>query len=370
MLDADARYRAVMETSLDGIVAVDDDGRISLANETIERMFGYPRHELLGQPVEMLMPAGLRDGRTAHHVVHDDRDEGPVGLLRNITARRKDGTLFPVDIALHLIQCEGERIIRATVRDLTEHRLTEGRLRQSEKMEAIGRLAGGVAHDFNNLLTVIIGCADLLLNQMTDEDPSRNELLQIIEAADRAAAITQQLLAFGRRQILMPVVVSLHGVVSEMAPILRRVLPESVALELSTAPEVGHVLADRAQMEHIILNLVFNARDAMPEGGTVRVSLCDLELSDDDASRAGHPIGPYVRLSIADGGIGMSREVQDKIFEPFFTTRELGKGVGLGLASVHGIVVQSGGWIEVTSAEGAGTTFSIYLPRVSEPATR
>jgi PAS domain S-box-containing protein len=371
MVNTDARYRAVMETSMDGVVAVDGTGRIALANATLEQMFGYPPDELLGQPVGVLMADEPRDRHLARHLADANGGglERQLGLLRDITARRKDGTLFPVDMALNLIECEGERIVRATVRDLTAHRLAERRRRQSEKMEAVGRLAGGVAHDFNNLLTVIIGCADLLLNQVAEDDPSRHELLQILEAADRAAAITQQLLAFGRRQMLMPVVVSLHGVVLEMAPILRRILPESIVLDVSSDAGVGHVLADRSQMEQVILNLVFNARDAMPAGGTVRMTLKDVEISDAESARAGHPLGPYVLLAVADTGVGMKPEVQEAIFEPFFTTRELGQGVGLGLASVHGIVVQSGGWIDVDSTEGAGTLFSVYLPRVSEPAT-
>ncbi len=249
-------------------------------------------------------------------------------------------------------------------RDVTDRVRVEERLRQSQKLEAVGRLAGGVAHDFNNMLTVIIGCADLLLNERNPDDPTRVELLQIIEAADRAAALTQQLLAFGRRQMLVPSVISLISVAEEMAPILKRLIHERIEIIVKSEPSVWRVRADRSQMEQIILNLVLNARDAMPTGGELTISTENVRLNQPTADAVGHPPGDYVRLMVEDTGAGMDAETKAHIFEPFFTTKDVGQGTGLGLSTVYGIVEQSGGWILVDSEAGKGSTFSVYFPRV------
>jgi two-component system, cell cycle sensor histidine kinase and response regulator CckA len=253
--------------------------------------------------------------------------------------------------------------------DITDRKELEERFRQAQKMEAVGRLAGGIAHDFNNLLMVIQGYADLLAERLPAGDPARRSAEQIQMASQRAASLTQQLLAFSRKQILAPKVLSVHTVVSDMEKILRRLIGEDIHLETSSEKDLGLVKADRSQIEQVILNLAVNARDAMPGGGRLTIETANVEL---DASFARDPQvlapGNYVMLSVTDSGTGMDTDTQAHIFEPFFTTKEKGKGTGLGLATVYGIVKQSGGYVWVYSEPGLGATFKIYLPRIAEGA--
>jgi two-component system cell cycle sensor histidine kinase/response regulator CckA len=257
----------------------------------------------------------------------------------------------------------------ATCQDVTEHRNLEERLRQSQKMEAVGRLAGGVAHDFNNLLTVIQGYTDLLRESLPSggRDGNAEAVEQIRVASDRAASLTRQLLAFSRQQVLQPKVLNLNTVVANLAPMLQRMIGEDIAFETSLDPRLPSVLADPGQLEQVIMNLVVNARDAMPQGGKLQIETRGVEASAGESSR--HPAprpGPYVVLTVRDTGVGMTPEVQARIFEPFFTTKEVGKGTGLGLATVHGIILQSGGFVRLESEPGRGTTFRIYLPSIED----
>ena len=237
-------------------------------------------------------------------------------------------------------------------------------LRQAQKMEAVGRLAGGVAHDFNNLLTAIMGYSDFLLMKMGDGDPSRQYVEEIKKAGERAASLTRQLLAFSRKQVLQPKVLDLNSIVADINKMLGRLIGEDIVIETSTDLRLGHVKADPGQIEQVIMNLVVNARDAMPGGGRLLIKTANVELDEGGASL---DAGSYVMLMVSDTGTGMDKQTQSHIFEPFFTTKEQGKGTGLGLSTVYGIVSQSGGAIEVESEPGRGTTFKILLPRVDGP---
>ena len=253
--------------------------------------------------------------------------------------------------------------------DITDRKQLEEQLRQAQKMEAVGRLAGGIAHDFNNLLMVIQGYSDLLVERLPDDDPLRRNAEQIQMASQRASSLTRQLLAFSRKQMLAPKILNVQSVVAEMEKILRRLIGEDVQLETSSAPDLGLIKADRSQIEQVILNLAVNARDAMPQGGRLTIETANVEL---DASYSHPPAvlspGRYVMLAVTDNGCGMDAETQAHVFEPFFTTKEKGKGTGLGLATVYGVVKQSGGYVWVYSEPGRGTSFKIYLPRIEETA--
>ena len=282
--------------------------------------------------------------------------------------RKKDGKIFEVELISHQFDYAGRRVRLVVAQDISERHLLEQQLRQATKMEAVGRLAGGVAHDFNNLLMVIKGHTELLMSELPPSDGMSRKIMQIDRAADRAAALTKQLLAFSRMQVLQPRVMNLNGVVEDMGRLLPRLIGEDIELAIRTEANLGAIRADASQMEQIIMNLAVNARDAMPVGGRLIIETSNAEL--DRTYNSTHPIvkpGRYVLLAISDTGTGMNAETQAHIFEPFFTTKEPGKGTGLGLATVYGVVKQSGGFIWVYSEVGKGTSFKIYLPRVNQP---
>ena len=316
-------------------------------------------------------------------IQQDARPEGDARVVMTrgqavdfVRHRLKDGRLVDVQVALHDIAYQGHRASLAVLIDVSPRRALEEQLRQAQKMEAVGMLAGGIAHDFNNLLTIITGYSQLILNSLQESDPNRSAAEQIMKAGERAAALTRQLLAFSRRQVLQPKVLDLNQLVASLSSMLRRLIGEDVDLRLAMGPDLGRVHADPGQLEQVIMNLVLNARDAMPHGGTLTIETGNVQL-DEHYSKNHITVrpGPYVMLAVSDSGVGMDAETRARLFQPFFTTKGQGRGTGLGLSIVFGIVKQSGGNIEVYSEPGHGTSVKVYLPRVghgvaSEEGTR
>lgn len=365
---SEAAFRGLFESAPDAIVLVNQDVRITVVNKQVGRTFGYTPEELIGQPIEMLLPERFRERHIGHCIAYQTHPATrPMGAGLELFGLRKDGSEVPVEIGLSAFQANGDEVILGFIRDVSERKLLELQLSQSQKMEAIGRLAGGVAHDFNNHLGVIIGYSELLLDRLPPGDPLRKSATMIKEAGQRSASLTRQLLAFSRRQVFEPKVLDLNAVVSELDNMLRPIIGEDVELVTLLDPPLGKLRADPAQMDQIIMNLAVNARDAMPHGGRLTLQTSNADLDKAYASKhATVEPGHYVMLAVSDNGTGMDKQTQEQIFEPFFTTKEKGRGTGLGLSMVYGIVKQSGGYIWVYSEPGKGTTFKIYLPRVDE----
>jgi PAS domain S-box-containing protein len=364
---SEKHFRSLIENALDIITILNSDSSIRYESPSIERVLGYKPEELVGQNVfEFVHPGDLP------HVIKTFTERSQIAGLAppiEVRFRHKDGSWCILEvISSNLLDDPVMAGIVVNSRDITARRQLEEQFRQSHKMEAIGKLAGGVAHDFNNILTVITGYTELLLQLHPDEhDAERKDLEQIKRAGDRAASLTRQLLAFSRQQILQLRVLNLNDVVADMSKMLRRLIGEDIDLVILLDEELGHVKADPGQIEQVILNLAINARDAMPQGGKLTIETANVNLDEDYARRYVEvEPGPYVMLAVSDTGIGMDEEIQSHLFEPFFTTKEQGKGTGLGLATVHGIVNQSGGRIWVYSEPEQGTTFKIYLPRTDE----
>ena len=370
-------FRQLLELVPDAMVVVGQDRRIAIVNGQAEALLGWTSEELVGQKIEVLVPERFRNAHDGYHgaFLSDPRPR-PMGAGQDLRALRKDGTEIPVEISLGPIRTAQGLMVIATMRDLSARvraaqvlRRTEEQLRQAQKMEAIGLLAGGIAHDFNNLLSVILGHANLMLETLRADDPLRGDVDELVLAGQRASDLTRQLLAFSRKQVLEPKVIDVNQELATLEKMLRRVLGEDVALSVVTSDSVGKVYVDPGQLEQVILNLVVNARDAMPHGGKLTIETADVEF---DASyvaeHVGATTGPHVMFGVTDTGTGMDAETRARIFDPFFTTKEKGKGTGLGLATVLGIVEQSGGHICVYSEPGNGTSFKIYLPRTDRAA--
>ncbi len=363
-----ALLKSVLDSVDDAILTIDTRGTITSANRSTERLFQYSASDLLGRNVSILMPEYHRqqhDQYISNYV--QTRIPKVIGLGREVEGRRRDGTTFPAELTVTEFMRDGEREFTGVLRDITARRQLEEQFRQAQKMEAIGRLAGGVAHDFNNLLTIINGYSEIILGELASDDPSRASLAAIHDAGERAARLTEQMLAFSRKSMTEPRLVDLNSLVVESVKLYRRMIGEDIAISLLTDPRGVYVVLDPGQLEQVLMNLAVNARDAMPTGGRLTIETKIVELGN-DASRimASLPAGKYASLRITDTGCGISPEIKEKIFEPFFTTKPLGKGTGLGLAVVHGIVQQSGGSITVDTAVGVGTTFHILLPAVAK----
>jgi hypothetical protein len=374
--ESGARFRGLLEAAPDAMVVVDQDGVIVLLNVQAEKQFGYRRDELVGQPVTNIIPVGF-----AERLIADDLRSAAEALAQQIgtgielSGRRKDGSEFPIEIMLSPLESAEDILVIAAIRNISVRKEAEGQLLQAQKLESIGRLAGGIAHDFNNMLFVINGHAEMLDQDLAPErratldlDETLRNVRAIREAADRAATLTAQLLAFSRQQVISPTVLDLNAAIDGIEPMVRSVIGENIRLVIKRGDDVGHIRADAGQLDQVLVNLVVNARDAMPDGGTVTIESGTAMVDGKHATEhfEAKP-GAYVLLVVSDTGVGMDRAMRDRIFEPFFTTKRPGKGTGLGLASAYGIVHQAGGHIWVYSEPGLGSTFKLYFPRV-EPS--
>ncbi|OWK38641.1 diguanylate cyclase/phosphodiesterase (GGDEF & EAL domains) with PAS/PAC sensor(s) [Fimbriiglobus ruber] len=356
--------RSVLGSVADAIITIDDRGVVRSVNPAAERMFGYAAAEMVGHSLAAIMPEPYRTQFPGHLARYLQTGEARViGTGREAEAVRRDGTPFPVELSVTEFRMDGARHFTGVVRDITARRKLEAQFRQAQKMEAVGRLAGGVAHDFNNILTVINGYSDLLLWELAEGDHRQESVVAIRDAGERAARLTQQLLAFSRKAIVVPQVLDLNTLVRESERLLRRLIGEDVALFVTEGADVDRINADPGQVEQVIMNLAVNARDAMPTGGRLDIETRAVDL--DETDRAVYPDlkpGRYTELAVTDTGCGMTPEVRAKIFEPFFTTKDVGQGTGLGLAVVHGIIAQVGGAIAVGSEVGVGTTIRVLFP--------
>ncbi len=358
--ESEQSYRELFENGQDFFYTRDLEGRFTSVNPAAERITGYKQGELLGMHVlDLVAPEDLLRMR------EQERTQAVSGEAQHdFEIIGKQGQRVAVEVRSRPILREGRVVgVQGTVREVGERRRLEAQLRQAQKMEAVGRLAGGVAHDFNNLLTIIGGQCERLLAMAGDEE-RRERVGEIAAHAERAAALVRQLLAFSRQQVLQPKVVDLNQITRGVERMLRRLIGEHITVITDLAPDLGRVKADPGQIEQVLLNLAVNARDAMPGGGTLRLSTANRDLP--RVEERGRCVGPCVELTVSDTGTGIDAATLPSIFEPFFTTKEVGQGTGLGLSTVHGIVEQSGGHVTVESKLGAGTCFSIYLPRTLE----
>jgi hypothetical protein len=362
---------ALLESASQAIVSIDRGGRIVLANRRAEEIFGYTGEELLGARIEMLLPEAKRSTHSRERDEFFSRPRArPMGIGMDLAGRRKDGSEVPVEVSLSYVQIEEGVFAIAFVSDITQRKKLEEQLLHAQKMEAVGRLAGGVAHDFNNMLTVISGYNRMILDELSALDPLRGYAEEILKAADRAGALTNQLLAFSRRQIMQPKVINVNAVVLQTQKMLQRLIGEDIELVLNLGTNVGNIKADPGHVEQAIVNLAVNARDAMPMGGHLTIETSGVVLDETYArTHMGVKPGSFTMIAVSDDGHGMDAETRRHIFEPFFTTKEKGKGTGLGLATVYGMVKQTGGDIWVYSEPGHGSSFKLYFPSVLEPVS-
>jgi hypothetical protein len=360
---SERRYRLLFERNPEPLWVYDRETLAFLAvDHAAEQQYGYSEEEFLRMTLKDIRPPeeipSLMEDVQRHSTAHQD------GPWRH---RKRDGTLISVEITVHPLRYEGRNACLVLARDVTERKKLEEQYQQSQRLESVGRLAGGVAHDFNNLLTVINSYAAMILADLPETPALRHRAEEIAAAGGRAAELTEQLLAFSRKQVIQPAITDLNRVIASFENILRRLIGEDVELAVKPASGLSNISADAGQLRQMIMNLAVNARDAMPEGGSLIIETGNVFLDEaySESHREVRP-GPHVMLAVSDTGTGMTPEVQQRIFEPFFTTKPAGSGTGLGLALVHGIVRQGGGWIWVYSEPGVGTTFKIYFPATPE----
>ena len=343
-----------------------EDSRYVDVSDSFLRIVGLPREEVIGKTfTEIGLSLDAPDLERFAHAIQT-RFTGEF----EVRVRSRDGRVLDTIHSLEFIELAGKPCVVTFAHDITQHKRLEEQLQHAQRMEAVGRLAGGVAHDFNNILTAVRGHSEILLTVLEQDSPHRRHADQIHRASLRAAALTSQLLAFSRKQVLQPRTLDLNALVANLTVMLRRLIGEHVELRTTLAERIGSVRADAGQLEQVLTNLVINARDAMPSGGVLSIATENVEVVNAEASQQiGAPVGRWVVLSVRDTGSGMDETTRARIFEPFFTTKEAGKGTGLGLSTAYGIVTQSGGQIAVESALGGGTTFRVFLPRVDAPST-
>ena len=364
---SEERQQIVMQTVTDAIITIGLDSRIRYANPASGRMFGYADGELIGTLLTTLMPERFRDRHLAG--IHRYAENGVRAIDwqgTELVGLRRSGEEFPIDVAFAEAGAGADRTYTGSIRDISVRKRLETQLLQAQRLESVGRLAGGIAHDFNNVLTAILGFARLMIDELPPGDRQREKVGEIEDAANRASGLVRQLLAFGRQQVLRPEVVDLGEVVRGVSPMLERLIGANVAITVPPAGRGLFVEADQGQLEQVVVNLAINARDAMPKGGRLVFEVAGVDL--DAEYVAAHPeaaTGPHVVLTVSDTGTGMDAETQAHIFEPFFTTKDSGQGTGLGLATVYGIVLQSGGHIWVSTEIDTGTTFRISFPRAT-----
>jgi hypothetical protein len=356
------RFRAILDSMVDGVIVLDEKSGVTLFNPAAERIFQRSHAQVLHKSVQELFPP--EDQAKYGDYLARHLGQNPPKVIE-VNALRANDSPLPIDLAVSEIVRGGVLTLIVIVRDISERKRLEDQYRQAQKMEAVGRLAGGIAHDFNNLMQAILGYSNLLDRRLAPGDPNHETVGHIQKSLAHASSLTRQLLAFSRKQVLKPKLLALNCVVAEMTHLLQRVLGETIQLKLTLAEPVACIRADPGQLQQLILNLAINARDAMPQGGVLSIETSHATFAEAKLFSSGYlPPGSYALLIVADTGTGMTPEVQAHLFEPFFTTKEPGKGTGLGLCNVYGVVKQSGGEITVTTAVGRGAAFHIYLPRI------
>jgi two-component system, cell cycle sensor histidine kinase and response regulator CckA len=380
LLESEARKTSILDSALDAVITIDQDGRIIDFNDAAVAMFGYAREDVVRREMaELIIPPSLRQEHTEAFARHLATGESTIiGRRVALTGMRADGSEFPVELSVTRSELSARPFFTAYLRDLTESRQAEreraaleSQLVQAQKLEAIGSLAVGITHDFSNFLTVVTGYSEILLRGLEAGDPHRAYVEQILAAGKKGETLTQQVLAFGRKQIPEPKVLDLNAIVSGIEPMLGRLVGEEIELVTRLDTDLGRVEADPGLLEQVIMNLVVNAGDAMPTGGTLAIETGNVEFDQDSLDRPVTVVigrRRYARLSVSDTGDGMDDETQARVFEPFFTTKAIGKGTGLGLSTVYGIIDQSDGFVSVYSEPAHGTTFNVYLPLVETPS--
>ncbi|MBI5206100.1 MAG: PAS domain S-box protein [Nitrospirae bacterium] len=363
LTESEKKFRAIFENAMDGMLLADPESKMFvMSNKTISQMVGYTEKEIAGLGIMDIHPAG-----DLPFVIEqfERQARGEITVAVDIPVKRKDGSVFYADISATPILLQGRKCLMGIFRDTTERKRLEAQLIQSQKLEAVGQLAGGIAHDFNNILTAIIGYASIAQMKMKQDDPVRHNIEQVLASAERAANLTQSLLAFSRKQINYLAPIDLNETVRKIDRLLSRVIGEDIELRTELFDGRLTVMADHGQIEQVLMNLATNARDAMPSGGLLTIETGKIEIDEEYIKAHGYgKAGTYALISVTDSGVGMDEKTREKIFEPFFTTKEIGKGTGLGLSIVYGIIKQHNGYINCYSEAGKGTTFKIYLPLI------